>query len=192
MKRSVKAASVVLLAAIIALTIAIVLYSNGTFASTVQLQTEGFFSTASGEQAADFYRNTNEVIDVSLGMMAVNPLSYFAEVDVYVSNHTGILDSLYLTFVGPSLAQPIQCYLQTPGSVSATVKLGADLSTIVEVNDLEATQTGSFFLQFLIGPGEAQSFLFEVKFTMRPTGFPPTRQSGYAQTELPFKFVNAT
>jgi hypothetical protein len=190
LKRTVKAASVVL-AVIIAVTIVIVLYDSGTFTSTVQLQTDGFLSIAPEEQAADFYRSKTEVIDVSLGMMAVNPLSSFAEMDVYVSNHTGILDSLYLTFVGPSLAQPIQCYLQTPNGVSATVKLGADLSTIVEVNGY-AMQTGSFFLQFLVWPGQANSFLFEVNFTMRPTGFPPTRQAGYAQAELPFRFVNAT
>jgi len=193
MKPRMRVVSIVLVV-IIAVTITIVLCNNGTFVSAEQLQTEGFVLTPSKEYAASFYRDKTEVNDVSLLLEPVPPHSFFASMTVYFSNHPGILDSLSLDFKpAQGLGGVIQCYFESPTSVPATVKTGADgLSTIVEANDLGTTGEGSFYLQFLIEPFQANSFWFEVNFTMRPTGFPPTRQTGSAQIELPFTFANST
>ena len=190
-KRSVKIASIVLVA-IIALTIGIVLYGNGTFVSAEQLQTEGFVSTSSERYTADFYNNKNEVFEVTVQLSIMDPEFSLASMIVYFSNHSGTLDSLNLAFTSQGPGQFIQCYFESPTSVPATVTTPDGLNTVVQVNDMGKTGTSSFYLQFLILPFQTNNFEFQVTFTLLQSGFPLTRQTGTTQVELPTTFTNST
>lgn len=196
MKRNFKIASIVL-AAIVVLTIGIVLYDSGAFVSTEQLQTEGFKQQSipdSETYIASFYSNKIEVADVSVDVGSVMPQQDLAQMTFYVAHEVGILDSLYLEFT-PTGA-PIQLYLERPGAqlwppmVFQTSSDG--ISTIVGVEDLGSLGIGTIPLNFYLGSQTNESFWFQVNFTMHTSGSLLTRQVGSAQIELPITLANAT
>ncbi|MGD0978829.1 MAG: hypothetical protein ABR962_06760 [Candidatus Bathyarchaeia archaeon] len=190
-KRSVKAASIVLVV-VVAITVAVALYVNGAFVSAEQLQTQGFVSSGPKRYTVDFYKNNNEVFEVNVQLSVMDPEFNLATMMVYFSNHSGTLDSLTLSFTSPSINQFIRCYLETPTSVPATVTTRDGLNTNVQLTGLGKMGIGSFYLQFLIQPFQANNFEFQVNFALLQTGLPPIRQTGTAQIQLPTTFTNAT
>jgi hypothetical protein len=199
MKRSIKVASIVLVV-IVALTIVIVLYGSGAFVSTEQLQTEGFKPwtianfTSPGSYVATFYRNNNRLADVSVNVGLVMPQQNLAGITFSISHEAGMLDSLYLEFTPTNGF--IQVYLERPGAQiwpSMIFQTSTDgRSTIVGVEDLGLIGIGTIGLNFYVDPSGTTAFWFEVNFTMHQTGFPPTRQAGLAQVQLPLTYANAT
>lgn len=201
MKRSVKIVSIVL-AAIVVLTIGIVLYDVGAFVSTEQLQTEGFQKLLNDPETyvADFYSGKVEVAEVSLDVGLVMPQQDLAYMTFYIAHEVGsagVFDSLYLEFTPTNPGSFIHVYMERPGPqlwppmVFQTSSDG--MSTIVGVDDLESLGIGTIPLNFYLGPYQTtESFWFEVNFTMHASGSLLTRQVGSAQIELPITLANAT
>jgi hypothetical protein len=195
MKRSIKIISIIL-AVIVILTIGIVLYNSGAFVSAEQLQTDGFkqLTTSNSTYLATFHSDKVEVAEVSVDLGVVEPQQGLAGMTFYISHSIGTIDSLYLEFT-PNAGGFIQVYLERPSTqiwppmIFQTSTDGR--STIVGVSDLGFLGIGTIGLNFYLEPSQT-SFWFEANFTMHPTGFPPTRQVGSAQIELPITFANAT
>jgi hypothetical protein len=105
-----------------------------------------------------------------------------------------MLDSLYLEFTPNSGF--IQLYLERPAAQiwpSMIFQTSTDgRSTIVGVSDLGLIGVGTIGLNFYFEPSGTTGFWFEVDFTMHTPGFPPPRQAGSAQVELPITYANAT
>ena len=209
MNRSIKIASIVL-AAIVVLTVGIVLYDSGAFLSTEQLQTEGFKQQSypnSETYEATFYSNNVEIADASVYIGPVTPQQGLASMAVYIepgqgagltsSTPTWMLDSFHLELTPARTGGIIRWYLETPEAPPWThmvfqTSSEDPTSTIVGADNLGAIGLDPVSLAFYVEAYGATSFRFELNFTMHETGSLFTRQAGSAQIELPITLANAT
>jgi hypothetical protein len=209
MKRSIKIASIVLVA-IVVLTIGIVLYDSGAFLSTEQLQTEDFKQQSypnSETYEATFYSNNVEVADASVYIGPVTPQQGLASMTVYIepgqgagltssNTPTWMLDSFHLELTPARNGGLIRWYLETPEAPPWTHMVFQTsnedpTTTIVGADNLGAIGY-LVSLAFYVEAYGATSFRFELNFTMHETGSLFTRQAGSAQIELPVTLANAT
>jgi hypothetical protein len=201
MKLSIKIVSIVLIV-IVVLTIGIVLYNSGALVSTKQLQTEGFKQLSipdSETYVASFNSDKAEAVRVSVDVGNVTPgQGALAYMTFYIQSFedVGGFDSLYLNFTTTNPFGFFRFYLGRPGNQfwpPMIFRGSADgRSTIVGVDDLGVSGTYGIEFGFYLEPSQTTSFWFRVNFTTQPTGFPPTRQAGSAQIELPITYANAT
>jgi hypothetical protein len=210
MKRSIKIVSIVL-AAIVVLTVGIVLYDSGALVSTEQLQTEGFKQQSipnSDIYEATFYSNNVKVADASVYIGPVTPQQGLASMQVYIepgqgagltssNTPTWMLDSFHLELAPARNGGLIRWYLETPEAPPWThmvfqTSSEDPTSTIVGADNLGAIGGDPVSLAFYVEAYGATSFRFELNFTMHETGSLFTSQAGSAQIELPITLANAT
>jgi hypothetical protein len=196
MRQAIKIVSIVLIV-IVAFTIGILLYENETFVSTEQLQFKlQQPANPVWSYAGTFYSGKTDVAEIATSTGGVEPPYGLASFTFYISHSSGILDSLYLELT-PANGGFIVVYLEKPESQiwpSMIFQSSPDgTGTIVGVSNLGSLGMGTLGLNFYLEPQNgANSFWFAVNFTMRPTGFPQTRQAGSTLVELPITYANTT